>query len=69
MISIACGNYYTIGLNKNERILLAGDVNENQYNIYNWEEIISVTCGNDHIVGLCRNEMFQLVQYIGNYFE
>ena len=50
--TIACGDYYTVGLKAYGTVIAVGYNYNGQCNITDWKDIVSIACGYKHTVGL-----------------
>ena len=51
-MSIAAGDYHTVGLHADGTVVATGENSFGQCNVDKWTDIIAVAAGHDHTVGL-----------------
>ncbi len=51
-MSIAAGDYHTVGLKADGTVVVAGDNDDGQCNVSDWTDIVSIAAGSFHTVGL-----------------
>ena len=53
VVSVACGDGFTVGLRHDGTVLACGDNQNGQCNVADWQNVIAIACGKSSTVGLC----------------
>ena len=55
IVTIAAGNWHTVGLRKDGTVVAVGENDHGQCDVSGWRDIVAVAAGNSHTVGLRRD--------------
>ena len=65
IVSIACGDGYTVGLKKDGTVIATGYNIFGQCDVKSWKDIISIACGDGYTIGLKKNGTIVTTGYNG----